>query len=90
MDCKRTTGWISGLNLAEIIEAIAADSGRLLPCSAVLTGEFGYGGVAAGVLCTIGKTGILQRSLPALTEEQRRLLDEAVAKIKGQISMAGL
>ena len=90
MNCKRTTGWISGLNLAEMIEAVAADSGKLLPCSAVLTGEFGYDGVAAGVLCTIGKTGIRQRTLPALTDEQRRLMDEAVAKIKDQISLAGL
>ncbi len=90
MNCNRTTGWISGLNLAEMITAIATDSGRLLPCSAVLTGEFGYDAVAVGVLCTMGKDGIRQRTMPALTEEQQRLRDEAVAKIKGQISLTGL
>jgi hypothetical protein len=31
-----------------------------------------------------------QSTMPALTEEQQRRMDEAVAKIKGQISLTGL
>lgn len=84
---KRSTGWTSGVNLAEMIEAIVTDSKKLLPCSAVFGGEFGYSDVACGALCRLGKGGVEEITLP-LNDEQRMEMDQAVAKIKEQISWA--
>ena len=86
---KRSTGWTSGVNLAEMIEAIATDSKRLLPCSAIFTGEFGYNGVACGALCRLGKNGVEEITLP-LNDEQKQEMDFAVSKIKDQIGLVQL
>lgn len=85
LNVKRSTGWTSGVNLAEMIEAIATDSKRLLPCSAVFSGQFGYDGVACGALCRLGKDGVEEITLP-LNDRQKAEMDHAVAKIREQIS----
>ena len=85
LNVKRSTGWTSGVNLAEMIEAIATDSKKLLPCSAIFTGEFGYGDVACGALCRLGKDGVEEITLP-LNDRQKEEMDAAVAKIQEQIS----
>ena len=86
---KRSTGWTSGVNLAEMIEAIMTDSKKLLPCSAVFGGEFGYNDVACGALCRLGKNGVEEITLP-LNNGQKAEMDAAVAKIKEQISWTNL
>ena len=75
---KRSTGWTSGVNLAEMIEAIMTDSKKLLPCSAVFGGEFGYNDVACGALCRLGKNGVEEITLP-LNNGQKAEMDAAVA-----------
>lgn len=89
LNVKRSTGWTSGVNLAEMIEAIATDSKKLLPCSTIFGGEFGYQDVACGALCRLGINGVEEITLP-LTENQKKEMDEAVAKIKDQISWVKL
>lgn len=86
LNVKRSTGWTSGVNLAEMIEAIVTDSKKLLPCSAVFSGEFGYDNVACGALCRLGKDGVEEITLP-LNAKERTEMDEAVSKIKNQIAM---
>ena len=85
LESGRTSGWTSGVNLAEMIEAIATDSKKLLPCSAIFTGEFGYSDVACGALCRLGKDGVEEITLP-LNDRQKEEMDAAVAKIQEQIS----
>lgn len=85
----RSTGWTSGVNLAEMIEAILTDSKKLLPCSAVFGGEFGYDSVACGALCRLGLGGVEEITLP-LNGKQKAEMDAAVAKIKDQIALLGL
>ncbi len=89
LNVKRSTGWTSGVNLAEMIEAIVTDSKKLLPCSAVFSGEFGYDGVACGALCRLGKGGVEEITLP-LNDEQKAEMDHAVSKIKEQIALVNL
>jgi len=89
LNIKRSTGWTSGVNLAEMIEAIVTDSKKLLPCSAVFSGEFGYSDVACGALCRLGKGGVEEITLP-LNDEQKAEMDAATAKIKEQISWVTL
>lgn len=83
---KRTTGWTSAVNLAEMIEAIAKDSGKQIPCSAVFGGEHGYSDVAVGAICSLGRDGIKEKDLP-LNDAQKKEMDAAVEKIKSQIAM---
>ncbi len=89
LNVKRSTGWTSGVNLAEMIEAIVTDSKRLLPCSAVFSGEFGYDGVACGALCRLGRDGIEEITLP-LKDAEKAEMDYAVSKIKDQIALVQL
>ena len=77
------------MNLAEMIEAIATDSKRLLPCSAVFSGEFGYDGVACGALCRLGRGGVEEITLP-LNASEKAEMDFAVSKIKDQIALVQL
>jgi malate dehydrogenase len=86
LDCGRTSGWTSGLMLAEILEAIATDSGKVYPCSLPLDGEFGYTHVSMGMPCVMGKSGVSEIMDPKLTAAQKEKLDETAEKISGLIS----
>ena len=46
-------------HLAHLVRTIADDSRELLPCSAVLEGEYGFHGCSLGVPSRIGRNGIL-------------------------------
>jgi malate dehydrogenase len=86
LESKRTTGWTSAVNLAEIIEAIATDSGKVIPCSIILTGENGYEGVSMGMPVSLGKDGVKEIALPELTTTQKEQLNNTAEKIKGLIN----
>jgi malate dehydrogenase len=64
----------------QMVEAIALDKRRILPCSAWLQGEFGLRDVFCGVPCKLGRAG-LERIIPiALTDaEQAELAKSAEA-----------
>jgi malate dehydrogenase len=55
---KRTPGWTSAYGTATVIEAIRHDSKTVLPCNAVLEGEYGLRGLSTTVPVTLGKKGI--------------------------------
>jgi malate dehydrogenase len=76
----RTAGWTSGAGIATIVRAVREDAGKLLSCSAVLDGEYGYHSLSMGVPAIIGKEGI--RRIPdwKLPENERQDLD-AVAQV---------
>ncbi len=44
--------------VAEMVDAIAKDRKRILPCSAFLDGEYGIGGVYLGVPAVLGRGGV--------------------------------
>jgi malate dehydrogenase len=74
----RTAGWTSASGIATIVQAIVEDAKRVLSCSAVLDGEYGFRSLSMGVPVIIGKDGIhriIQWELPA--EEQKELEDAA-------------
>jgi malate dehydrogenase len=56
----RTAGWTSAVGLAAVVSAIAGDSGQVLPCSVVLTGEYGYNGLSMSVPVILGREGVKQ------------------------------
>jgi malate dehydrogenase len=55
----------------QMVEAIALDKRRILPCSAWLQGEFGLRDVFCGVPCKLGRNG-LERIIPITLSEAER------------------
>ncbi len=54
-----TSAWYApGAAVSALVQAIAQDSGKIFPCSALLEGEFGLSDLAIGVPCVLGKNGI--------------------------------
>ena len=55
---KKGTEYAPAQCTADMVEAIARDKKTLIPCSAVLDGEYGLRGLSIGVPCVLGKNGI--------------------------------
>ena len=60
----------------QMVEAIALDKRRILPCSAWLQGEFGLRDVFCGVPCKLGRNGLEQILEVTLTDAERAELHE--------------
>ncbi len=74
----------------QMVEAIALDKKRILPCAAWLTGEYGLNGVFCGVPCKLGRGGLEQIIEVTLTEQERKDLHasaEAVRAIQATLSV---
>jgi malate dehydrogenase len=64
-----------------MVEAIALDKKRILPCSAWLQGEFGLRDVFCGVPCKLGRSGlerIIEVTLNPAEQEELNKSAEAV------------
>jgi len=66
-----------GAGAAQVVDAIALDKKRILPCSAYLEGEFGIKGVFVGVPAKIGKDGIEQIVQIKLTPDESAALKKS-------------
>lgn len=89
LNSGRTSGWTSAINIENLIEAVATNSGRVLECSSVLDGEYGLSGVSLGVPVSIGAEGMLEYRLPELTEAQKERLTSVSDALKKTIADAG-
>lgn len=86
LNSGRTSGWTSAINIEELIEAAATNSGKIIECSSVLLGEYGYNGVSFGVPVSVGSEGIKSYEMPELTSEQKNRLDAIAAKLEETLS----
>lgn len=82
----RTTGWTSAVNLSKVIEALVTDSKDIIPCSTILTGEYGYENLSMGMPIVLGRDGVKEIKLPELTAIQKEQLDNTALKIKNLIN----
>ena len=77
-----TSAWYApGAAVSEIVKAIALDSNKMIPCSALLDGEFGIEGLSIGVPCIIGKNGIERIVEVSLSESEKNKLKESAAGV---------
>ena len=54
-----TSAWYApGAAVSALVQAIAQDSHKIFPCSAMLDGEYGLNDISIGVPCVLGKNGI--------------------------------
>tara|TARA_B110000046_G_scaffold32429_1_gene34758 strand:- start:26440 stop:27366 length:927 start_codon:yes stop_codon:yes gene_type:complete len=79
-----TSAWYApGAAVSAMVHAIATDSKKMFPCSAMLEGEFGLNDISIGVPCIIGKNGIEKIVEIELSDaEQDKLSNSAAAVSK--------
>ena len=66
----------------QMVEAIALDKKRILPCSAWLQGEFGLRDVFCGVPCKLGRRGLEQILEVTLTDAEREELRKSAEAVR--------
>jgi malate dehydrogenase len=66
----------------QMVEAIALDKRRILPCSAWLQGEFGLRDVFCGVPCKLGRSGLEKIVEITLTEAERTELHKSAEAVR--------
>ena len=71
-----------------MVEAIVRDQKRILPCSIMLEGEYGYKDVVVGVPVVLGKNGMEKVIELKLNENEKALLDNSVKHVTETIEEA--
>ncbi len=67
----------------QMVEAIALDKKRILPCAAWLQGEYGLKDVYCGVPCKLGRRGLERIIEVTLTPEERKALHASAEAVRG-------
>jgi malate dehydrogenase len=67
---------------AEMVEAILKDKKKILPCAALLQGEYGIDGVFVGVPCKLGARGIESIVELKLSSEESAALHKSAGAVK--------
>jgi malate dehydrogenase len=85
-----TSAWYApGAAAAQMVDAICLDQKRVLPCTALLEGEYGVGGLYMGVPVKLGKGGveeIVKLSLDASEKKMLKASTAAVADVVGVLT----
>jgi malate dehydrogenase len=66
----------------QMVEAIALDKKRILPCAAWLTGEYGLRDVFCGVPCKLGAGGLERIIEVTLTDQERKDLHASAEAVR--------
>ena len=78
-----TSAWYApGAAVSAMVQAIALDSKKMFPCSALLDGEYGLSDISIGVPCIIGKNGIEQIVEIELTDAEKAKIQESAVGVK--------
>ncbi|MFC2067796.1 malate dehydrogenase [Chloroflexota bacterium] len=82
----RTSGWLTGVGIAMLVKAIINDTREVIPCCAILDGEYGYQGISIGVPVALGRMGICEIIEYKLTSNEKGLLDQSVNNIQASVN----
>ena len=83
-----TSAWIApGFSIAEMVGAIIEDSKKILPCSVLLEGEYGYNDIYLGVPVRLGREGAEEIVEIKLDDETKKELDNSAKITKDNIDM---
>jgi len=87
-----TSAWYApGAAVAQMVDSILLDQKRVLPCTALLEGEYGIDGLYMGVPVKLGVGGVEEIVELELTDdEQAALADsaDAVREVVGVLALA--
>ncbi|MBI4521295.1 MAG: malate dehydrogenase [Gemmatimonadetes bacterium] len=73
--------------VVQMVEAIARDKKRILPCAAYLQGEYGLEGIFLGVPCKLGAGGLKEILEVELTAEERAALEKSAQAVRETIGL---
>lgn len=77
-----TSAWYApGAAAAEVVEAVIHDQKAMIPCSALLEGEYGEKDLCIGVPCILGKNGIEKIVELNINEEEKALFAKSAAAV---------
>jgi malate dehydrogenase len=83
-----TSAWYApGAAVAQMVDAVMLDQKRLLPCTALLEGEYGIDDLYMGVPVKLGAGGVEAIVELDLTEGERAALDESAAAVRDVVSV---
>tara|TARA_R110001592_G_scaffold120589_1_gene325157 strand:- start:4403 stop:5338 length:936 start_codon:yes stop_codon:yes gene_type:complete len=78
-----TSAWYApGAAVSELVRAIAQDSKKIFPCSALVEGEYGLNGLSIGVPCVLGANGIEKIVEIELNATEKTKLTESAEGVK--------
>ena len=78
-----TSAWYApGAAVSAMVQAIACDTKKIFPCSALLEGEFGLSDLSIGVPCVLGANGIEKIVEISLTDAEKAKLSESAVGVK--------
>ena len=90
VDLLGTSAWYApGAAAAQMVDAVMLDEKRVLPCTALLEGEYGIEGLYMGVPVKLGAGGVEAIVEVDLTDQERMWLNEsadAVREVVGVLS----
>ncbi len=76
--------------VAEMVDAILKDKKKILPCAALLEGEYGIDGLYVGVPVKLGAAGIEEVIEIRLEAEEKAALDRSAESVRELVSAMGL
>ena len=78
-----TSAWYApGAAVSGMVQAIACDTKKIFPCSALLEGEYGLNDLAIGVPCVLGANGIEEIVNISLNDAEKTKLSESAEGVK--------
>jgi len=78
-----TSAWYApGAAVSAMVQAIACDTNKIFPCSALLEGEFGLSDLSIGVPCVLGANGIEKIVEISLSDAEKAKLAESAEGVK--------
>jgi malate dehydrogenase len=83
-----TSAWYApGAAAAQMVDSVVLDQKRVLPCTALLQGEYGIDDLYMGVPVKLGAGGIEEIFELDLTGEERAALDDSAAAVREVVSV---
>lgn len=73
-------------SIAAMVDALARDRKRVLPCVAVLDGEYGESGIAMGVPSVLGKDGLERIIELPLSDEESEQFRRSAAAVRNDLA----
>ena len=82
-----TSAWYApGAAAAQMVESIVKNSGRVLPCAAWLTGQYGEEGIFIGVPARLGTNGIEEIVQVSLNDSEQQLMHDSAAHVRENLA----
>ena len=82
-----TSAWYApGAAAAEMVEAMVRDTGRVLPCAAYLTGQYGLDGLFIGVPARLGSGGVQEIIEVDLDSQEAAMMVASASHVRANLA----